>query len=458
MNIFTAIFHWFAQNGISLILAIAALGIVVFLHELGHFIVAKKRGVRVEVFSIGFPPVLFSFNRGGTEYRISWLLLGGYVKLAGMEFDEAVDPRSVKDGYYASPLTTRIAVCSAGPLMNIISAFLIYTFLFFAGFPVPGNMEQTVVGRVMENSPAAHAGLQPGDTITRVEGKAVSRWEEVTRAIIFSRGEEVALEWERDSQTYTRTITPERDERLKLKRIGILPREYVSVDVLPGSIAAHAGMRNGDFILRVNGNPLYSWTQLVDTIHESEGERIRLGIVREGNSRRVMVIPRHNPEIGSPAIGIKVRRSISMNDLIHNGLADYVYRSPVSWISRNLREMYLTLNGLFHRTVSPRGLAGPIGIIQMIRYSMEVGLRQLLYVIAFISVNLAVLNLLPVPVLDGGHIVLALVEGVKRKPLSSRTIKLVQNIFLVILVALMLYIVANDIIRSWGETLSRLLP
>ena len=133
---------------VPLLTGIAALGVVVFLHELGHFIVAKLCGIRVEVFSIGFPPKLWGIKRGDTEYRISLVLVGGYVKLSGVEFEEGVDPRSVKDGYYASPIRTRLAVCAFGPAMNILSAFLIYCYLAVAGFPVPANMEDTLVGGV----------------------------------------------------------------------------------------------------------------------------------------------------------------------------------------------------------------------------------------------------------------------------------------------------------------------
>lgn len=456
MNGIFAFFQWNIHNVLPILLGVVALGIVVFIHELGHFIVAKLRGIRVEVFSIGFPPKIFGFTRGGTEYRLSWIFFGGYVKLAGMEFEEGVDPRKVEGGYFASPVRTRLAVCACGPLMNLLSAFLIYCFLYVAGFPVPANMESTVIGSVVENSPAATAGLRQGDEILEIDGGPVQRWEDVTKAIVYSPGRTVELAARRDGEVIRWEITPERDEKQRLKRIGIFPVGLVSVVVLPDSIAGASGMEQGDFIVAVNGGKIYSWNQLVGLIQGSEGVPVKLGLLRGGEPEEVTVVPRQNEELGYPAIGIKLRMTVPMEELQANGLVVYIRRNPFSWIAANIREMYLTIRGLIVRAVSPRGLAGPIGIIQIMSYSMRAGTRQFLYVMAFISVNLAVLNLLPIPVLDGGHILLALIEGARRRPLSVKAMTVVQNIFLVILLALMAFVFANDIIRNWGGPIRRL--
>jgi regulator of sigma E protease len=451
------LFQWEARNLLPILTGIVALGVVVFLHELGHFIVAKISGIGVEVFSIGFPPKILGFKRGETEYRISWIFFGGYVKLAGMDFEEGVDPRGVKNGYFASPIGRRLAVCACGPLMNLLSAFIIYSYLFCAGFPIPSNMQSTIIGSVVENSPAERAGLKPGDKVLEVNGSPVKKWEEVTKSIVYSTLPSIDLSWSRDGKVFSKTIVPERDEKLKLKRIGILPTELISVDVVEVSAAERGGIRSGDFIVSVDGEHLYSWMQLSDRIRASEGRRVLLGLMREGEPLEVAVVPRYNGELGYPSIGIKLRTSLSMDELGKNGFVVYVRRNPFTWIASNVREMYLTLKGLISRTISPRGLAGPIGIIQIMSYSMRAGLRQFLYVMAFISVNLAILNLLPIPVLDGGHILLGVVEGIRRKPLSVKAMALVQNIFLAILIALMLFIFANDIMRSWGEQIHRLI-
>ena len=457
MNSVFAFFQWGTDKILPVIFGIIALGIVVFFHELGHFIVAKLRGIKVEVFSIGFPPKIWGFKRGDTEYRLSWIFFGGYVKLAGMDIEEGSDPRSVKNGYYASPIRTRLAVCAAGPIMNIVSAFLIYCFLYMAGFPVPVNLNSTVIGNIMENSPAEAAGIKAGDRILEINGNPVKRWEEVTKDIVYSTLPAVELKAQRGDEVYFKTIIPERDNKLKLKLIGIFPVELISVDVLEDTIARTAGMKSGDFIITADGEKIYSWGVLTKLIRSREGRPVRLGLLRQGEPVEVTVLPRQNTELGYPAIGIKLKLTVTMQELSANGLVVYVYRDPFSWIAMNVREMYLTFKGLIFRAVSPRGLAGPIGIIQIMSYSMRMGIRQFLYVMAFISVNLAVLNLFPIPVLDGGHILLSLIEWARRKPLSVKAMTVVQNIFLVILLTFMFFVVTNDIVRNWGENISHMI-
>ncbi len=456
MNGALALFNWSSAHVLPVVMGIVALGVVVFLHELGHFIVAKLRGIRVEAFSIGFPPKIWGFKKGETEYRISLILVGGYVKLAGMEFEDGIDPRSVKDGYHTSSIATRLAVCASGPLMNLLSAFLIYCAIYLHGFPSPVSLASTVIGSVLEHSPAERAGLKPGDRVLQIDGVPVERWEEVTKSIVYSTLPAVDVTFERGGERLSKRIVPERDEKLRLRRIGILPRDLILVDVLKGSVAETAGVRDDDFIVGAGGEKIYSWEQLTKIIRSHEGAQVTLELLRRGKPIAVTAIPRRNPALGYPAIGISPRLDISMDDLAANGLVVYLHRNPFSQVAGNIHEMYLTLKGLMSRALSPRGLAGPIAIVEIMSYSARAGVLQFLYVIAFISVNLAVLNLLPIPVLDGGHILIALIEGVRRRPLSMKAMTVVQNIFVAIFIALMVLISANDIMRRWGDGISRL--
>lgn len=456
MNGALAIFNWSSAHVFPVVIGIVALGVVVFLHELGHFIVAKLRGIRVEAFSIGFPPKIWGFTRGGTEYRISLILVGGYVKLAGMEFDDGVDPRSVKDGFYTSSIATRLAVCASGPLMNLLSAFLIYCVIYLHGFPFPESLAGTVIGSVLEDSPAESAGLKPGDRVLRINGAPVERWEEVTKSIVYSTLPGIEVTFERGGERLSKRIVPGRDEKLKIRRIGILPRDLISVDVVKGSVAEASGVRDGDFIVGAGGEKIYSWEQLTKIIKSHEGTPVALELLRRGKPATVTTVPRRNPALGYPAIGISLRMDVSMDDLAANGLVVYLHRDPFSQVAGNVREVYLTIRGLVSRALSPRGLAGPIAIVEIMGYSARAGLLQFLYVIAFISVNLAVLNLMPIPVLDGGHILIALIEGVRRRPLSMKAMTIVQNVFVAVFIALMVLISANDIMRRWGEGISRL--
>ncbi len=445
------------ENIIPVALGVVALGIVVFIHELGHFVVAKLCGIRVEVFSIGFPPKIFGFRRGETEYRLSWIFFGGYVKLAGMEFEDGVDPRSVKDGYYASPLRTKVAVCACGPAMNILTAFLLFSCLYVAGFPVPANMESTVIGSVVEGSPAERAGMKPGDRVLAVNGRAVERWEEVNKSIVYSTTPAVEIAFSREGARRVERIVPERDEKLRMKRIGIYPRELISVDILNGSPAAAGGMRDGDFIVSAQGGSVFSFEHLSSVVRANGGREVRLGLLRKGEAASVTVVPRDYPELKGPGIGVRLRTAVGMDELEANGLVVYLYRDPFTWMARNIQEMYFTLKGLVLRAVSPRGLAGAIGIVQIMSYFMRAGLRQFIYIMAVISVNLGVLNLLPVPVLDGGHIMIALIEGARRKPISARVMTAVQNVFVALLLSFMILVSANDVVRIWGESIARLI-
>jgi regulator of sigma E protease len=278
----------------------------------------------------------------------------------------------------------------------------------------------------------------------------------VTKAIVYSTSPQVAIAFERGGSRLEERIVPDRDEKLRLRRIGIYPPEIVSVEAVPGSAADEAGVRSGDIVTGVEGKPLFSWEELVSLVAARDGLPVPLTLLRRGERVETSVTPRMSAELKRPAIGVRIRETISMEELEANGLVVYLHRDPFSSIGRNVREMYLTLKGLLLRAVSPRGLAGPLGIIQVMSSSARVGLRQFLYVIAFISVNLAVLNLLPVPVLDGGHILISAIEGVKRGPLSTRAMTTLQNIFVAIFITLMVLVFANDVMRTWGEGIYRL--
>lgn len=462
------LFALLPENTLPVLFGAAALGLVVFLHELGHFVVAKACGIRVEVFSIGFPPRMCGFRFGETEYRLSWILFGGYVKLAGMEYEKGVDPRGVERGYHASPLWVKLAVCACGPAMNILTAFLFFTYLYAAGFPVPANMESTVIGAVVAGSPAERAGLAPGDRVLAVNGRPVERWEEVNKSIVYATTPAVEIAYSRDGARRVERIVPEADERLRLKRIGILPADLLSFSVMKDSPAAEGGMRDGDFIVSAGGERIYSFDRLLQVIRAHDGQALRLGLLRAGKPAAATVVPRELPAgifpaapgaagPKGPAIGVALRTSVGMDELEANGLVVYIYRDPFTWMARNLQEMYLTLRGLLMRAISPRGLAGAIGIVQIMSYFMRAGFRQFAYIMAVISVNLGVLNLLPIPVLDGGHIAVALVEGVRRRPLSATVMAALQNVFVALLIAFMLLVSANDVVRIWGEKIAWLM-
>lgn len=299
--------------------------------------------------------------------------------------------------------------------------------------------------------------MKPGDRVLAVNGRAVERWEEVNKSIVYSTTPAVEIAFSREGARRVERIVPERDEKLRMKRIGIYPRELISVDILNGSPAAAGGMRDGDFIVSAQGGSVFSFEHLSSVVRANGGREVRLGLLRKGEAASVTVVPRDYPELKGPGIGVRLRTAVGMDELEANGLVVYLYRDPFTWMARNIQEMYFTLKGLVLRAVSPRGLAGAIGIVQIMSYFMRAGLRQFIYIMAVISVNLGVLNLLPVPVLDGGHIMIALIEGARRKPISARVMTAVQNVFVALLLSFMILVSANDVVRIWGESIARLI-
>ena len=294
----------------------------------------------------------------------------------------------------------------------------------------------------------------------------MERWEEVNKSIVYATtgGRDRLLQ---GRARRVERIVPDADEAA-LEEDQDPSGDLLSFSVMKDSPAAEGGMRDGDFIVSAGGERIYSFDRLLQVIRAHDGQALRLGLLRAGKPAAATGVPRELPAGNfpaapgaagpkGPAIGVALRTSVGMDELEANGLVVYIYRDPFTWMARNLQEMYLTLRGLLMRAISPRGLAGAIGIVQIMSYFMRAGFRQFAYIMAVISVNLGVLNLLPIPVLDGGHIAVALVEGVRRRPLSATVMAALQNVFVALLIAFMLLVSANDVVRIWGEKIAWLM-
>jgi regulator of sigma E protease len=332
------------------------LSLLIFVHELGHFLLAKLTGIRVERFSIGYPPRLFGKKIGDTDYCISATPFGGYVKLAGM-IDESMDQGSVKGEpweFMSKPIWVRSLVIAAGPIFNVLLTILVFSIgTFLMGIP---ESVGPVVGRVVESMPAKAAGLQEGDRIVRVADKEISKWEQLVEVIHNAPEQPLLIEWERAGQKMSATITPQMDKIQKIGLIGIEPKTQVR----PAGIF----------------------------------ESLRAGTVSTYN------------------LTLLVFKSFGM-----------LFSGEVS-----LKE----------------GLGGPVRIAQMAGDSARSGFGSLLTFTAFLSLNLAILNILPIPALDGGHLLLLLIEAVIRRPLSTRVKMVVQQIGMALLLALMIFVIFND--------------
>jgi regulator of sigma E protease len=434
----------------TLVAFLFVLGVLIFVHELGHYMMAKRLGVRVLTFSLGFGPKLLKFKRGDTEYCISAVPLGGYVKMAGENPD---DPRSGKpDEFLSKTKWERFQILIMGPAMNIALAVVVMAGVLMQGAEVPLYQDQPpVVGAVMPASPAESVGIRTGDRILTISGEEIDTWEDFFIAIGTRANRDVPITLLRDGQTMSLTVRPNPQTRFEVGDIGVLPDVNPSVkSVNPGDPADRAGLKPGDQVLAVNGERVVFGRQLADAISRNAGRPVDLTLKRGGREMHVSVTPEKRGDRG--LIGIQIgeaTRSFQPGPLEAIGLS----------LRRNLEFsglIFKTIGGLFVGETSPRQLMGPVAIAQLSGESAQMGWIALLTLMASISLNLGLLNLLPIPVLDGGHIFIMALEGIARRDFS---VAVKEKMFLagfVLLMMLMVTVIYNDLTRiSWVE---RLMP
>jgi regulator of sigma E protease len=439
---------------VTTILAFAfVIGVLVFVHELGHFLAARRVGVRVLKFSIGFGPRIVGFTRGDTEYCISAIPLGGYVKMAG---ENAEDQRQGKpDEFLSKTKWERFQVLIAGPLSNILLAIVVLAFVLMQGADVPAFQDQPpVVGAVERNSPAARAGLQVGDRILRIDGRAISTWEQFYLLVGTKPQREVLLTVERNGQAITIPVVPRAEkagssDQFEVGDIGVFPNVHPRVrSVTPGEPADRAGVKRDDVVLAVNGEPISFANQLSEAIGKNAEKPIRLSLLRDGRPIEIEVVPARSGSIGRIGIGIsnEMRR-------VDPGVVE-AFRMSVqrNWETAGL--ILTTLQGLLTGETSPKQLMGPVGIAQLSGESANDGWMSLFGLMASISLNLGLLNLLPIPVLDGGHILILFLEGLARRDFSVRMKERMLFAGFVLLMLLMVTVIYNDLTRiRWVENL-----
>lgn len=425
------------------------LGVLVFVHELGHFLMARWHGVRVLTFSLGFGPKILSVRRGDTEYCISAFPLGGYVKMAGENPD---DQRGAEDEFLSKTKWQRFQILIMGPVMNLALAVLLMAVVLMQGGEIPTfDDEPVLVGRIEANSPAERAGIRPGDLIIRVNNDEVPDWDEFFLAIGMTADQDVALTFVRDGQQHRVMVRPEAQGRFAVGDIGVLPDVYPYISsVVAGGPADSAGLRTRDIILAINNQRVVFSRDVVDIISAHPEKPLEVRIRREGQDQQLTVTPRKEGEVG--------RIGISIGNETRTFRPGFFEALGLS-VQRNIQFSGLilkTLWGLIVGETSPKQLMGPVGMAQLSGESAEAGWVALLALMATISLNLGLLNLMPVPVLDGGHILIMALETIARRDFS---IQAKEKMFLagfVLLMALMVTVIYNDLTRiSWLE---RLMP
>ena len=420
------------------------LGILVFVHEFGHFIAAKRAGVYVETFSIGMGPKLLKKKFGDTEYCLSAIPLGGYVKMKGENPDE--DLTGAPDELTSKSIPVRFSVFFAGPLMNILLAIVLVSLVFHIGIQMPKYLDEApVIGWMEEDSPAEEMGLELGDEILSVGGESVDTWEQAMLFIASTGGHSLEMEVQRGDTTHTLTGTPEVIKQLGAGYIGIQPvMKPVVGGIQPGFPAEKAGLQVDDEIVGINGTRITHWIQMADIIHAHPEEEVQLTILRNGEEIEMTVTPKLQGEYGYLGISSQSRTVMKKYGIVES-------------LSRGVKQCWkwtgLTfdmLRRLVTLRASAKSLGGPIMIAQMSGAVVRQGLSEFLNFMGLVSLSLGIFNLLPIPVLDGGHIFLLLVEFLYRKPLSIEKRELAQKIGLLILIPLFIFVFYNDIARIIG--------
>jgi len=434
----------------TLIAGVVMLGILIFIHELGHFCLAKLFRVKVLTFSLGFGPKLFGRQKGETEYRLSAFPLGGYVQMLGEgTADEAgldeMDPEELHRAFALQPLWQRFAIVAAGPTMNLLLPFLVLPVAFMIGVQSPAYLDRPAcIGYVAPDSPAQSAGFHAGDCIQAVNGHDVESWQKANETFVTQAGEPLHFTIERGGVTRELELQSTDAGVNGLQPVGLLPQRPAVIDApIPGHPAAAAGLQGGDQIVRIGAMSIRSWYQLRDAVARTGGKPTEVEVERAGK-RLVFVI---QPEAVSGGSGYllgvaprdqQVTKRYGLPGALRAGAGQAV----------DLMQLTLVfLQKLVTGSVSTKNIGGPITVFQYAGQAAQTDFSAVLTMLAFLSIQLGILNLLPIPVLDGGHLFFYSLEFVLRRPLPRRARELAQQAGLALLVLLMLLATYNDLLR-----------
>ncbi len=442
---------------------LVVLGVLVFVHELGHFLAAKWAGIRVHRFAVGMgsPVPRLSFRRGHTEYAICWLPLGGYVKMAtreeevtssALEGARVEEPVPDSEMFESKPVWKRMIVILAGVTMNTLFAFLAFSAL--AALNGRQIDPVTTVGSVLVDSlpPGAEAlrELRGGDRITAIGGQPVASWNDVLTGLATTAGDSFAVDLADGRRLQVRIHPAALRERAML--MGAIEPEHPTVfdRVESGRPAARAGVAVGDTLLAINGTPATSRAAILGLIRSSAGTPIQFRVGRAGGPVDLTVTPDSVIEGGVAVgkVGLALVPAVVFQRVPYHGLE--IPRAGLAATWEGTLQVFRTVQGLLSARISSSEVGGPIMIAQIAGQAARAGLDTFLSIMAIISLNLAVLNLLPVPVLDGGQFLFLLAEGILRRPLSLRLRERLTLFGLILIVALMVLAFKNDIARNWG--------
>jgi len=428
---------------VSVIAFIVVIGVLVVIHEAGHFGMARLLGAPVEVFSVGFGRRLWGFERGGTDYRISLVPLGGYVRIPGLGPDESDVVGETTEEIDLLARWKRALILLAGPATNIVAAVLFIGVAYMMGVETPAfRSEPPVVGWIDPGSPAAEVDLEVGDLVIAVDGSPVTMWSELETSIVTAAEHEVVLDVDRRGRRHQVRMIPESVTRYGFGYSGLQPPvEPILVQVPAGSAARTAGLEPGDRITAVDGEHVEQFYDLIRLISPRADEEITLDVLRNGQQLEITVVPR---DVGGEGkIGVPL---IPPSKIEHLGPVAAFTTASLE-CRRMTVETFRIIGRLLTGKTSVKQVSGPIGIAQISGEAARSGLDSLIWFMGLISLQLGIFNLLPIPILDGGHLTIIAFESAIRRDLSLRVKERILEVGFYALILLMVVVLFNDIVK-----------
>lgn len=422
---------------------VSLFGILILFHELGHFGAALAIGVQVETFSIGFGPRLFGVKCREIDFRLSAIPFGGYVRTV-RDQSEGEKPTHLRSPQ-SRARWQRAVIIAAGPLMNIVLAIGVVAGIYMYGYPKQMNATDPVIVSIKAGSPAAQAGLEPGDRILELHGKQSPNWDFILMEEALYANHPLKGIVEHHGQPVRFTITPRMDLKSGVGIAGWVGEQNRQIgDVEQSSPAARAGLRRGDLLMTANGQQVLSPAMVQQAVSHSGGKPLTFQVMRNGHLKNVVITPsRTNKPKTSWRIGISFNVPVQVTKL-RLGSA---LKESAQLNQQNALMMFQILEGIVEGRVSPKLLLGPIGMVQMVRAAAQAGARSYLFLMALMSLQLAIFNLLPIPILDGGALLMLIIEMLAQRDISPQMKEIIFTIGLVFLIMIDVFLMYSDVGR-----------
>jgi regulator of sigma E protease len=440
-------------------------GATIFVHELGHFLAARRRGAHVERFSIGFGPKIFSWRgRDGVEYRLSWIPLGGYVLIPQLADLGPLEGEVTTDVSKLAPLsyTTKMIVFVAGAVFNMIFAFVLACVVWKVGQPTFAELVTTQIGNLAPTiklpdgttvpSPAVEGGLKAGDTVISIDGRKVANFEDIGTGVFLGKDRtsdgrrRSVFVVERDGKQLELILYPRLVSEESLRSVGIEPAEDLTVEkTTPGSPAALAGVMPGDRLMALDGEPIYHVSVFREYMAKNASRPIQFSL-RRGNDNVILAV---QPRFETDEV---TKKSVARVGILYRSPIVIIHPKPLDQISDNIVGMYRTIGAMLSPSsdIGPSKLTGPIGIVREFHRQAQWDFRRVLWFTILLNVNLAIFNLLPIPVLDGGQMVFATIGRLRGRALPLNFIMTTQSVFMVLLLSMAIYVSIFDL-RRWAR-------